>query len=72
MNDKSRINCGIRDKSPCTGCTERFTACSDHCPKDERGDFGYKAWRAKLDEVKAKKKAYNDLNRRKKWQRTTS
>lgn len=70
--DESRINCGIREESPCKGCTERFAACSDHCPKDERGEFGYKAWKAKLEEVKQKKKAYNDLNRRKKWQRKTS
>lgn len=30
---------------PCNGCTERFTACSDRCPKDARGDFGHKAWK---------------------------
>ena len=64
------INCGIRDGSPCLDCPERFLACADHCPKDERGEFGYKAWKAKLEEVKEKKKAYNNLNRRKKWQRT--
>ena len=33
------------DKCPCHGCTERFTACSDRCPKDARGEYGYKAWR---------------------------
>lgn len=33
------------ETSPCKGCTERFTACSDRCPKDARGEFGYKAWR---------------------------
>lgn len=70
MNDKSRINCGIRDKSPCTGCTERFTACSDHCPKDERGEFGYKAWKAKIEEMKQTRKNYYDLNRRQKWPKT--
>ena len=32
---------------PCNGCTERFTACSDRCPKDARGEYGYKAWRDK-------------------------
>lgn len=72
MNENSRLSCGIREKSPCTGCTERFMACSDRCPKDERGEFGYKAWKAKIEETKQKKKAYNDLNRRKKWQRKTS
>lgn len=34
---------------PCKGCTERFTACSDRCPKDARGEYGYKAWKADLD-----------------------
>ena len=32
------------DKCPCYGCTERFTACSDRCPKDARGELGYKTW----------------------------
>ena len=72
MNDNKRLCCGIRDKSPCKDCPERFLACSDKCPKDERGEFGYKAWKAKLDEVKENRKAYNNLNRRKKWQRKTS
>lgn len=31
---------------PCKDCSERFTACSGKCPKDERGEFGYKAWKA--------------------------
>ena len=30
--------------APCKDCAERFTACHDRCPKDERGEFGYKAW----------------------------
>ena len=67
-----KISNGCRDDSPCIDCTERFTACWDRCPKDERGDFGYKAWLAKRREVEAKRKAYNDLNRRKRWQRKTS
>ena len=32
---------------PCNGCTERFLACSDRCPKDARSEFGYKAWKAR-------------------------
>ena len=35
----------MMEKCPCGGCTERFTACSDRCPKDARGEYGYKAWR---------------------------
>ena len=38
--------------SPCMGCPERFTACSDRCPKDERGEYGYKAWKAELEAIK--------------------
>lgn len=37
---------------PCKGCTERFTACSARCPKDERGEYGYKAWKADLETEK--------------------
>ena len=46
------------DVSPCKGCPERFTACSDRCPKDERGEFGYKAWKADKQKIKAKEKEY--------------
>lgn len=35
----------MREDSPCRDCPERFPACSDHCPKDERGEYGYKAWK---------------------------
>ena len=43
---------------PCNGCTERFIACSDKCPKDARGEYGYKAWKAYLHKVKAAEKEY--------------
>ena len=55
--------------SPCKGCTERFTACSDRCPKDERGEYGYKAWKADLEKVKARKKEYIQ-RRREDWLRS--
>ena len=32
--------------NPCQGCTERFLACADNCPKDARGEYGHKAWKA--------------------------
>jgi hypothetical protein len=70
MNDSSRLRDSIREVCPCKGCTERFIACSDRCPKDERGEFGHKAWIAKRKEIDEKRKAYNNLNRRRKWQRT--
>jgi hypothetical protein len=45
--------------SPCKDCPERFIACSDHCPKDERGEYGYKAWRADLAVEKKARQEYN-------------
>lgn len=44
---------------PCNGCTERFTACSDRCPKDARGEYGYKAWKAEIRKQKAAEKEFN-------------
>lgn len=43
---------------PCNGCTERFLACSDKCPKDARGEYGYKAWKAYIQKIKAAEKEY--------------
>ncbi len=45
--------------SPCKDCPERFIACSDHCPKDDRGEYGYKAWKADLEAEKQARKEYN-------------
>lgn len=57
----------IRDPSPCIGCTERFLACSDKCPKDARGELGYKTWLAEVNRVKKARKEYIDrVNVRKK------
>ena len=52
MNEKSRIPNTIRDPSPCAGCTERFLACQDRCPKDARGEKGINAWKAEIQRVK--------------------
>lgn len=52
----------VRGVSPCTECEERHTACHDRCEK-------YKAWKAEVQIIKDKKKAYDSLNRRKGWQR---
>ena len=46
------------NNSPCKGCPERFTACADRCPKDERGEYGDKAWKADKQKLKAKEKEY--------------
>ena len=56
-----------RGISPCKDCTEKFTACHDRCPKDERGEFGYKAWVAENDRIKAERNEY--LKRFKKYKR---
>lgn len=59
--DSRRLSKQVREDPPCNGCTERFTACSDRCPKDERGEFGYKAWKAKIDEVKKARRHYAEF-----------
>lgn len=55
----------IRGLSPCAECTERHTACHDNCPK-------YDAWKAEVQKIKDAKKAYEEKNWRKKWQRKTT
>lgn len=61
-NDRQRSPKTIRDNSPCNGCTERFIACSDRCPKDERGEYGHKAYTNEIKRVKEEKQKY--LNKR--------
>lgn len=55
--------------SPCKDCTERFIACSDKCPKDARGEYGYKAWKAELLKLKAVEREYKK-QRREDWLRS--
>lgn len=54
---------------PCKDCTERFTACSDRCPKDARGEYGYKAWKAKCRKIQAAEREYK-LRRREEYLRS--
>lgn len=59
-----------REVSPCYGCQERYPACSSHCPKDERGERGYLAWKNAVKVIEDNRKAYYkmlDEYRRKKW-----
>jgi hypothetical protein len=49
--------------APCKDCAERFPACSDKCPKDIRGEYGYKAWKADLHKMKAADKEYKRKRR---------
>ena len=39
--------------TPCKGCPDRNTACSDHCKKPE-----YLAWKEEQDKIRKAKKAY--------------
>ena len=55
--------------TPCKDCPERFRACSDNCPKDARGEYGYKAWLTDLHKQKAVEKEYL-LRRREDWMRS--
>lgn len=48
----------IRDDNPCKDCTERFTACSDRCPKDKRGAYGRKAYKAEIERVNENRREY--------------
>jgi hypothetical protein len=49
--------------SPCKNCVERFPACSDKCPKDLRGEYGYKAWYADYKKVQNAEKEYKRKRR---------
>ena len=69
MLEEARLHGPVRDISPCKDCTEKFTACHDRCPKDERGEIGYLAWKANKDKVNKERKEYMK-DRRFRWQRT--
>ena len=49
--------------APCKGCAERFTACSDCCPKDARGEYGYRAWKAEYQRMVDVQKEYKRSRR---------
>ena len=57
-----------RKSAPCKGCTEKFEACHGKCPKDQRGEYGYDAWKAEIAGVKKNRSEFNDMNWRKIWQ----
>lgn len=43
-----------RGGNPCYGCSDRYTACSDHCRKPE-----YIAWKAEREKIKKARREYN-------------
>ena len=51
----------IRGPNPCYKCPERFTACSDRCPKDARGEYGHGAWKAELVRIKKARLHYAEF-----------
>lgn len=52
-----------RNLAPCKDCSERFIACSDKCPKDARGEYGYLAWKAEQNKIKQAEKEYKKSRR---------
>lgn len=50
----NRIVLVYHKTSPCKDCEEKFILCHDRCPKDKRGEYGYKAWKLELDAKKEK------------------
>ena len=68
MKQSQRLCVATRECSPCRDCQEKFTACHDRCPKDQRGEFGYKAWKDLNEDMKQKMKDYR--KRSKEWERT--
>lgn len=53
----------VMNNNPCKGCTERFRACADNCPKDARGEYGHKAWKADYHKLQAAIKEYKRSRR---------
>ena len=58
VKENQRIRLSVRGHSTCQDCEERFIACSDNCPKDKRGEPGYKAWKGEVERVNEARKAY--------------
>ena len=63
--DEKRLTGAVRDVPPCKGCSERFQACHDRCPKDERGEYGYKAWKNEIKRIKKAREEYLKRNAKK-------
>ena len=53
----------VQKMAPCKDCPERFIACSDKCPKDLRGEYGYKTWLADVHKQQAVEKEYKAQRR---------
>ena len=58
MKPEQRIPSMIREVSPCKDCAEKYPACHGSCPKDKRGEYGYKAWADELERIKEARRQY--------------
>jgi hypothetical protein len=73
--DDRRLPGAMRGCPPCKNCEERHTACHDHCPKDQRGEYGCQHWKAEAEAVNQKRRTYaadrnnyyEEIKRRAKW-----
>ena len=54
----SRPDATTRLPSPCKDCKERFIACHDHCPKDARGEYGFKKYKAEREKENEARRKY--------------
>lgn len=45
-----------RGGNPCKGCPDRYTACSDHCKKQE-----FLAWQAEQKKIRDTRRDYYEL-----------
>ena len=43
--------------NPCQNCPDRFTACFDHCTKDE-----FLQWKQRQQTIRKNRAAYNSMN----------
>lgn len=57
-NNRPSLSNSLRGVSPCKDCTERFIACQDRCPRDARGEYGYKAWKDEIKRVNQERQKY--------------
>ena len=60
----ARITLSIREISPCKDCAEKFLGCHSQCPKDERGEQGYNAFKREVARVNAARIEYEKTKMR--------
>ena len=53
----------MKKQCPCKGCPERFIACSNKCPVDARGEYGYNTWLQDVRKLQAAEREYKRQRR---------